>query len=200
MSNSLFTGSDDWKNNACLNWSLDTMPLYIDGYRKAADNLVHGVIESSQDQDVLVFPIAFLYRQYIELQLKYIIRESRIVLSTGNGFPEHHKINDLWNVANELMQDIIKNVDSTANTYITNKDIEQIGQIITNFVELDPDSFSFRYPKDKKGNKNLEGVTHINLRNLHEQIELLRVKLEKFDLVLALISDYQSDLRADYGP
>lgn len=46
MSNSLFSGDKDWKANACLNWSHDTIGLYIEGYREAADKLVHNVIES----------------------------------------------------------------------------------------------------------------------------------------------------------
>ena len=92
MSNSLFSGDQDWKANACLNWSLDSMGLYIEGYREAADKLVHAVVETGTNQDTLVFPISFLYRQYIELQLKHIIRESRIFLGEGASFPEHHRI------------------------------------------------------------------------------------------------------------
>ena len=94
MSSSLFSGDKDWNANACLNWSLDTMGLYIEGYREAADKLVHDVVESGTNQDILVFPISFLYRQYIELQLKHIIRESRIFLEEGSSLPEHHRIGD----------------------------------------------------------------------------------------------------------
>lgn len=87
MSNSLFSGDNDWKANACLNWSPDSLGLYIEGYREAADKLVHDVVESGTNQDILVFPISFLYRQYIELQLKHIIRESRILLEECKSFP-----------------------------------------------------------------------------------------------------------------
>jgi hypothetical protein len=155
VTNSLFSGDKDWKANACLNWSLDSMGLYVEGYRVAADKLVHDFVENGTNQDTLVFPISFLYRQYIELQLKQIIRESRIFIDEGASFPEHHKIGGLWNTANELMQKILKEHDSTAKDYITNNDVKQINTIITEFVKVDPDSFSFRYHKDKKGNKTL---------------------------------------------
>ena len=174
--------------------------LYIDGYRKAADALAHKVVESASDQDILVYPIAFLYRQYIELQLKHIIRESRILLSEGNGFPEHHKIKALWDVANGLMKKIIKEVDNSAQEYITKSDIDEIGRIVNEFVKVDPESFSFRYPKDKQGNDNLEGITHINLRNLHDQMDILSEKLDKFDLVVGLLRDWQSEMYSNYGP
>ncbi|MCP4501736.1 MAG: hypothetical protein GY822_17385 [Deltaproteobacteria bacterium] len=200
MSNSLFSGDKDWKANACLNWSLDSMGLYIEGYREAADKLVHDVVASGTNQDILVFPISFLYRQYIELQLKHIIRESRIFLGEGSGFPEHHKINDLWDTANSLMAKIIKDHDQTIKDYITKDDVKAIKTIITEFVKVDPDSFSFRYPKDKKGNKNLDGIEYINLRKLHDQVEILKEKLDKYYLCVSLLRDFQNEMRSEYGP
>ena len=200
MSNSLFSGDQDWKANACLNWSLDSMGLYIEGYREAADKLVHDVVETGTNQDTLVFPISFLYRQYIELQLKHIIRESRIFLEEGASFPEHHRINDLWNTANSLMAKIIKEHDQSISTYITKEDIESIKIIITEFVKVDPESFSFRYPNDKKGNRNLAGIEYINLRKLHDQMEILKEKLDKYYLCISLLRGFQDEMRAEYGP
>lgn len=200
MSNSLFSGDQDWKANACLNWSLDSMGLYIEGYREAADKLVHDVVETGTNQDTLVFPISFLYRQYIELQLKHIIRESRIFLGEGASFPEHHKIHDLWNTANSLMAKIIKDHDQSIKDYITKEDIRTIKTIITEFVKVDPESFAFRYPNDKKGNRNLDGIEYINLRKLHDQMEILKEKLDKYYLCVSLLRDFQDEMRAEYGP
>lgn len=200
MSNSLFSGDQDWKANACLNWSLDSMGLYIEGYREAADKLVHAVVETGTNQDTLVFPISFLYRQYIELQLKHIIRESRIFLGEGASFPEHHRIHDLWNTANLLMAKIIKDHDQSISDYITKKDIGAIKTIITEFVKVDPESFAFRYPNDKKGNRNLDGIEYINLRNLHDQMETLKDKLDKYYQCVSLLRDFQDEMRAEYGP
>lgn len=200
MSNSIFSGDNDWKANACLNWSHDTLGLYIEGYREAADKLVHEVVETGTNQDILVFPIAFLYRQYIELQLKHIIRESRIILGEGASFPEHHKINDLWNTANALMTKIIKVHDQTIKDYITKEDVQTIKTIITEFVKVDPDSFSFRYPKDKKGNTNLDGIEHINLRKLHDHMKDLKEKLDKYYLCVSLLRDFQDEMRSEYEP
>jgi len=200
MINSLFSPGDDWQNNACLDWSHDSIVLYINGYRKAADLLVRKVADTSSNQNILVYPIAFLYRQYIELQLKYIIRESRILLSDGSGFPEHHKIKALWDVANGLMKRIVNEVDPSAKDYIARNDVNEIGGIINQFNETDPESFAFRYPRDKKGNNNLEGLTHINLRNLRDQMDLLVEKLNKYDLVVGLLRDWQSEMRAEHAP
>ncbi len=200
MSNNLFSADKDWQNNACLNWSHDSIGLYICGYKEAADILVNKVIESSSDQDILVYPIAFLYRQYIELQLKSIIKDSRHVLKDGKGFPEHHKIKALWDEANRLMKRIISDLDKTADEYITINDLKLIDNIINDFVEIDPVSFSFRYPKDKNGKTNLDGLTHINLRKLGQQIGSLAEQLDKFDLTIGLINEWQSDMKGTYCP
>jgi len=200
MSNSLFSGGEDWKANACLNWSSDSLGLYIEGYREAADKLVHEVVETGSNQDILVFPIAFLYRQYIELHLKHIIRESRIFLGEGASFPQHHKINDLWSTANSLMAKIIKDHDKTISEYITKEDVQMIERIITEFVKVDPDSFSFRYPNDKNGNKNLDGLTYINLRKLHDHMESLKENLDKYYLCVSLLRGFQDEMYSEYGP
>ena len=197
MTNSLFSFGNDRENNACLNWSKGSIKLYIEGYRKAADALVHKVVESSSDQDILVYPIAFLYRQYIELQLKSIIQDSRVLLSEDSGFPEHHKIKTLWEVAHDLMKKIISQKDISAGEYITKEDIELIDKIINEFDKVDPGSFAFRYPKDKCGNINLEGIIHINLRDLHDQIDLLQDKLEKFDVVIGLLNEWENEWRSE---
>ena len=70
----VFASDHDWHCNACLNWTDDALELYVIGYKHAADNLVAQIVNGDPYQDALVFPICFLYRQYIELRLKEIIK------------------------------------------------------------------------------------------------------------------------------
>ena len=93
---SVFCGDADWQTNACLNWLNDPIELYATGYKEAGDRLVEFVLLNSRDQDFLIYPIVFLYRQYVELRLKEIIKEGLILLEEGNAFPKHHKIWELW--------------------------------------------------------------------------------------------------------
>ena len=53
----------DWYLNACLHIG-EGWDAYAEGYKNAGDVLVQHVIDYSRDQDFLVYPIAFLYRQY----------------------------------------------------------------------------------------------------------------------------------------
>lgn len=59
----------DWKNNACFYFGISD-ETRIDGFKLAADMLVAAIVSSPVDQDVLVYPIVFNYRQYLELRLK----------------------------------------------------------------------------------------------------------------------------------
>jgi hypothetical protein len=62
--------------NACLNWGGGL--VYALGYRTAADALIERV--AGMDQDALVYPIVFCYRQYLELLLKSRHRRGSEVL------------------------------------------------------------------------------------------------------------------------
>lgn len=196
MDNPLFSSDDDWQNNARINCSHAPMRFYIEGYKRAADLLAQNVVATSVDQDILVYPIAFLYRQYIELQLKDLIRESRILLGKGSGFPDNHNIKQLWELANQLMKEIITRVDKTAGDYITKEDLTKIDEVICSFVDIDPESVAFRYSEDRDGNNTMQRLTHINIRRLAEHINELAERLGKFDLVVGLLQEWKSDMKA----
>src|SRR5260370_16784696 len=60
-----------WETNACLRGATDY--AYAEGYRLAARLIADHVIEKRWDTDFLVYPIVFLYRHNVELQLKRLI-------------------------------------------------------------------------------------------------------------------------------
>ena len=70
----LFASDPDPWHNAYLDRVPMPWCLYADGYRKAATLLVERC-ETFYDRNTLIYPIAFLYRQYLELALT----ESRII-------------------------------------------------------------------------------------------------------------------------
>lgn len=158
----LFTSQEDWWNNACLNWLPDGWGLYSTGYKEAADLLVKHIEERSAGQDALVYPILFLYRQYLELELKDIIQSARRLQDEAGGFPKTHRIDELWAVCHRLLSQISPG-DSVES-------LKEIGRLISEFSSVDPMSMAFRYPEDKNGNPSLPGISHINLRNVREVI------------------------------
>ncbi|MEP1141689.1 MAG: hypothetical protein ABJH44_15835, partial [Balneola sp.] len=71
---------DDWKNNATLNYSSDELNIYSEGYKQAGDILSKRLQKNRNGLDFLVYPLIFLYRHHIELELKIIVKEGSYLL------------------------------------------------------------------------------------------------------------------------
>ena len=187
-SDKLFTTEGDWWNNACLNYLPDGWGLYAIGYKDAADILVKYVETERMHQDSLVFPVVFLYRQYLELALKDLIRQSRKLLDTYEPFPKTHRLDELWRICNKLLKEISPG-DSE-------EEMRQIGRLIDEFCQVDPTSIAFRYPEDKDGSPSLPGIRHINLRNVAEVTNKISAILDGAD---AMVDEYLS-FKSEMGP
>jgi len=177
----LFQSDKDWKNNACLNFTSDPTHGYVEGYKRAADLLVAHVMKKGKDQDYLVYPITFLYRQHIELRLKQIITDGRSLLDDGSGHPTHHQLDKLWPIAKEIIRKV------WAESKSDPPDFKAIDHFIGEIVAVDADSTAFRYPKAKDGSNQLQGLRCINLRHLGECIDSVS---EFLDGVICGISVY----------
>lgn len=189
----IFASDVDWHCNACLNWSHDSFEMYTLGYKEAADTLVAQVMETGKHQDILVFPICFLYRQYIELRLKEVIRFGRRLLDEPGDFPQHHKIQNLWECAVAILRKVFA------------QDIEPpdflsiASHVVAEFSKLDPDSSAFRYPVDKRGANLLEGVSHINLHRLAEYVNAFADVMDAGSMAISVYLDHKSEMASYYA-
>lgn len=186
----LFVAGEDWQMNACLNFMHDMRYGYIEGYRRAADRLIEHVAETGNDQDVFVYPIAFMYRQHIELQLKQIINAGRELLTDRGSYPPHHKLHDLWPLAKGLLR----------KTWPNEPDPPEFGKIdnfIDQFSKIDHDSTAFRYPMQKVGDTSLQGVRYISLRNLAESVHSFSGFLDRAASSLADYLQYKHESERD---
>jgi hypothetical protein len=179
--------------NACINWTLDSSGLYCEGYFDGASRLVSELKQNNMGIDSLVYPIAFLYRQYLELKLKYMIRDSRLLLGEQGSFPTHHNISALWCTVNGNILKIIKDVDPSLSNHIPKSELKAVKGLIDDFSEYDPDSMAFRYPTGKGGGKHLDGLKYVNLELLESQMLELKVLLDKFDMAIDYLRDLQRE-------
>ncbi|MFA5746799.1 MAG: hypothetical protein WC926_01855 [Candidatus Paceibacterota bacterium] len=162
-----FRSDQDWWNNACLNFRNDHLNGCAEGYKEAADVLVHQVIEQKLTIDKLIYPIVFLYRHYLEIRFKEIIKN-------GNSYLDNpvdnwgHGLTDLWNKVRHIVR--IRWPETT------DEDLQAICDCVNEFKEIDPKSTSFRYAKFS----TIEGesLSYINIRNLHDQMEKVEEILE----------------------
>lgn len=190
----LFSSQEDWWNNACLNWCHDGWGLYASGYKEAADLLVQRVEEHNVSQDSLVYPVLFLYRQYLELEIKDILRQSRRLQDIAGDLPKHHHIGNLWGECHKRLSEISPGDSVT--------ELKEITRLIGEFSAVDPISTAFRYPQDKDGNPSLPGIRHINLRNVREVIGKISIILmganAQVGEYLSIKRDMESEFRHEW--
>ena len=163
----VFTTDVDWWNQASISYyrKPEKLSLYAEGYKIAGDLIIDYVKKNRIEQDALIYPMVFLYRHYIELVLKDIIKDSRKIFDEKVEFPETHKISSLW----QIVKGYLRRTKDLNNT----KDIESVDKIMEEFAIQDPDSMSFRYPEDKKGNELLSNLNNVNLRQIADVVDAL---------------------------
>ncbi len=138
--------------------------IFAMGYKMAGDMLVQYVKDNDRDQDFLVYPIAFLYRQYLELRLKELIRVSSTLLDKDIKPPIGHNLISLWRLARP-------NIEAVWPGFETRVYLKMVEDRLKELCDLDPGSYAFRYPEDTKGGATLSGIMHINLKQLMDVIQ-----------------------------
>ena len=155
---SLFQEGKDWWNTAILSLADRRGHLLAPAFKQASDLLVSHVRTTQMDQDSLVYPIMFLYRQYLELTLKALILDGRSLLGLKGDYPSGHDIRKLWSEARSILEQVFP--DEPAG------DLDVVDKVVGQFMEVDPDSQAFRYPVDKKGRQISRRVIRVPLVNV----------------------------------
>lgn len=189
----LFTSEDDWWHNACLNTVRGDWYPYISGYKKAADILAAYITDKSQEQDFLVYPIVFLYRQYLELRIKKLIIDGYRLQDKNLDFPKIHDLTNLWNECKR----VIKELSNEADEHL--KDLPSIDEAIKEFSNWDPTSENFRYPENKSGQPSLHpDLNLLNLRNFGEVMEKISNFLEAGAMQFSVYLEYKNEMELDF--
>lgn len=164
--------------------------LMIEGYKDSAFELLENLIVKKDidwlSLDSKIFPIIFIFRQFLELILKQTLRFEKLIKkeikSDELGFNTTHSLQDLWKDLKPIVQSRYKNYDQKTQDELFEKD-GIIDNLILELESLDSGSFAFRYPfeKPKKGSKkitySLPEMT-IDLKNLKDKMEKLTFYFE----------------------
>lgn len=178
----LFAYFDDWTNNACVNWRPGDWYLYAVGYRQAAGILADYIETNGCHQDTMVYPIVFLYRQYIEIMLKDTIRQAHILLELEVDRSKTHDINKLWNKCRKLMAEI--------HPEDSRFEIDQVTRLLQQLSAVDPFSTAFRYPVNSDGEPSLvSSLRHINVRVFREVMEKISDLLDSARCEIRVLQD-----------
>lgn len=171
----VFTGEGrDWHSRALLNFSPDVPWFaYAAGYKEAADRLVAGIAEGMHGQDMLVFPIFFLYRHYLEVSIKEQIKECQLLLDLApppNPRNKNqrikaalgHDLEGLWAYLKELLPGVYPGLSDAV--------LSEIDRVVQAFHHHDGGGDAARYPLDLDGKRTLSGLREINLRKLADDM------------------------------
>ena len=163
IGDTLFQGERDLRLNADISVWNNHLSGYAAGYKFAADGIVDAAIAGNKPFTFyvsnLVFPVVFLYRQYIELRVKQVILLGSRMKREQHGFPKHHRIDEIWNHACPYLEGL---------PGVPHDSLVALGTCLDEFCKLDPDGMAFRYPGDRDGKPHLPEWTVINLRHLAE--------------------------------
>jgi hypothetical protein len=156
----LFVQAEDWQNNAMLGWLPFPMDLYAAGYKDAADGLLYALTERKVSLDSVIYPLVFLYRQGLELELKLILPLARRLADQPDKNDHRHGLMPLWRELRSLLEQF--------DPPEADKELPEIEAFIQQLDEVDPGSYAFRYPTTKQGEVSLPDLSHINVRHLGE--------------------------------
>lgn len=156
---------------------LENLYSYISGYRHGINELYitfqnAGKMEQIEIQDTIIYPLLFCHRHCVELELKYLSssychkdNEIKQVLQQG------HNLSKIWD---HIYPHVKKRVERIG--YHVNYDA--ISHYIQEISNVDAESFTYRYPMDKKDLSPTIGRLieldvpnmHIRLNDFHEYL------------------------------
>jgi len=162
-----------WETNAIVR-SADEYAC-AEGYRRAGRIVADYVIHERWVADLLVYPIVYLYRHHVELQLKRLIPAGAFL--TGHDLNEQdrrdlresHDLKQLWAIFEPILQKARDFVN------IAPEDVMGMGSYVYQLHEHDPSSTNFRYTVTKSGlpSINNKKLPQINVGVLAEGMEKL---------------------------
>lgn len=158
-----FAEADELLDNALIAEDERTrLILMTDGYKQAADLMVQRTADEPSSRDFLVFPILFSYRHFLELSLKYMLATFGPRVSVSSNWSGH----DLAILA----KDFFEMLDRYGTPDPDDADAI-IANIIAEFAKIDPQSYSHRYPVDRKGKPLPVTQPALDLSNLADVMD-----------------------------
>lgn len=133
-------------------------------FKEAGDELVEFVVKGEKYSwyESFLRPIGFLYRHYLELELKYWIKELKEgPLDQEEKLLNQHNLKNLWFALKPMIQPFCESQEDK-------KMLSEVEEVILTFDKYDQTGQEFRYTRTTE-NKN-------TLKNLPPRIDVKEVK------------------------
>ena len=194
MSGPLFRPGNDLRLNACLTYGSDNWLFYAEGYRTAAELLTAFVRHEHRKQDLLIYPVIYLWRHHIELKLKSIGRAAAALLGHPWRPPKGHDLSQLLGQAQQLVYDAY----AQAGEKGPSAQMRKLKSALAHFAKIDGESMVFRCPEDLQGREHLPAVTHLNFDSVEAFFHELAVILDEVENALSIFQEWKRDAGSAY--
>ena len=156
-------------------------------YLESANALIKITVSDSSKLDVYIYSAVFLYRHSIELWLKELIWMSNFILGRGKTFPKKHDLMDLWRSLKSNASSLLK-----SDFPLKMNEVKYVEITIEEIMKYDPESDAFRYPLDKKMQRPLSDVNHVNVTSLYEQFNQIHEYFGRLSFMIDYLYEAQS--------
>lgn len=180
-STAVFRAGEPSRNLAWIPQSAAQWHCYADGYREAADRLYQSWRESSND--LLIFPLVFVFRHYTELRLKELLQSAAELLDLPPNWRCKHRIKNLWLRLRALLQRI--------EPKGSNRDLVNAERLLLELAARDPISMEFRYPEDNDGKRHLADLQRIDVVNFYTAMSQLSGLLDGASMAISVYLDHK---------
>lgn len=161
LTSTIFGEEGHWKFNAFLANGRENWLLQASSYHRAGDVLWRQILDVGA-VDFLINPMLFCYRHALELQLKSIRldmlepnEDTTKVMGIGK-----HVLSTLWQPVRARTVEMDGEIP----------ELKDIDRVVADFEMIDRDSYTFRYPVDKKHRTVLAGVETINVQSIGDRV------------------------------
>ena len=124
------------------------------------------------EEEYNIYPVMFLFRQYLELIIKamYIFFDidNSDYYNCSKKLLQNHKISDIWP---GLKKKLIEEEESYGEDDEYNM-TEILDEIVKKFISIDNDSYCFRYPIDKNNSLYFKNDEKYDLEVIRSDIRL----------------------------
>lgn len=170
----------DWQRKSIIDGSpKNSLPYaYIDGYKMVADTVMEQLDPFDPRLELFVYPLFFLYRQFIELLLKRIYMNTHSEAEQQNMIRTYgHNLDKLLNINSDRIHQIIRdqiyfdNRGKIAEDQLQDQTLELFSCISTTIQELagyDQGSFAFRYNYNRDLSESIPNQLTVNLGALRK--------------------------------
>ena len=171
---------------------------FAKGYSSATSTLANHLIERIDFPDYDAYPVVFLYRHAFELSLKNIIYWPARLLAFKGVEDIGEKlcnIHDLVKLAQNAEIILLKAFPGDQSLHEFTQDFVSTAQ---EFSEIDPGSYSYRYPISRQGDYLTPKGQSVNLSSLSEHMETILDNLDTINFGLNLETNIAQEVYEAY--